>query len=189
MRARTTLMVAAIAALSMAAACNGKGGGSPTAPSTTSTTTTGGGTTAAPPVYVVLFTHIEDNTPGGTLGTGANRSTYLTWRTRLITMAELARRYNMTWVLQPDWKFLLAAQAYEDSSTTASTGGKNIFRYLRDSLDVVIDPHSHENGGHGHRRTHLGSVTPAVRTLGTVPGASLWRAVPVRALARRHPHG
>jgi hypothetical protein len=173
MRARTILMVAAIATSSMAMACGGDGG-SPTAPSTTSTAPgTDDGTTSLPPVYVVLFTHIEDNTPGGTLDTGANRSTYLTWRTRLITMAELARRYNMTWVLQPDWKFLLAAQAYEDSSTTASTGGKNIFRYLRDSLDVVIDPHSHENGGYNY--TDVAYLLDALGVGGsTVIGGHIW---------------
>lgn len=162
--------VAAIITLCLVASCGGENGSAPTAPSTMST---GGSTSVLPPVYVVLFTHIEDNTPGGTLGAAANRATYLTWRTRLITMAELARRYNMTWVLQPDWKFLLAAQMYEDSSVTASTGGKNIFRYLRDSLGVVIDPHSHESGGYNYT-----DVAYLLDTLGvggsTVIGGHIW---------------
>ena len=34
-------------------------------------------------------------------------------------MAELARRYELTWVLQPDWKYLEAALLYEDATTTA----------------------------------------------------------------------
>lgn len=131
------------------AACSGDSS-LPTTPSTTTPPTTGGGNATAPPVYVVLFTHIEDNTPGGELGTPGNRSTYLTLRGRLITMAETARRYGMRWVLQPDWKFLLAAQMYEDAPTMASTGGQNILQYLRDGLDVAIDPHSHEAGGYNY---------------------------------------
>jgi len=103
-----------------------------------------------PPVYVVLFTHIEDNTPPGRLDTAVNRTKYLAWRTHLITMAELAQRYGMTWVFQPDWKFLEAARTYENASVMSTTGGKNILRYLRAEFDVVIDPHSHENGGYNY---------------------------------------
>lgn len=131
------------------------------------------GTPAVYPVYVVLYTHIEDNTPAGTLGTTTSRSNYLLWRSRLITMAQLARRYNMTWVLQPDWAFLLAAQQYEDASATASTGGKNVFLYLRDSLGVVIDPHSHENGGYNY--TDIAYLLEQLGVGGsTVIGGHVW---------------
>ena len=171
MRFRAVLTAAALTTLSLIASCGGESG-SPTAPSTTATTTRGG-TTAAPPVYVVLFTHIEDNTPSGTLDTAANRTLYLTWRTRLITMAELARRYNMTWVLQPDWKFLEAARTYENASVMSSTGGRNIFRYLRDSLGVAIDPHSHENGGYNY--TDVAYLLDALGVGGsTVIGGHIW---------------
>jgi hypothetical protein len=91
--------------LCLAVACGGEKATSPTAPTTPVPPSTGGGSATAPPVYVVMFTHIEDNTPGGTLGSAGNRSTYLTLRGRLIAMADLARRYNVPWVLQPDWKF------------------------------------------------------------------------------------
>ncbi len=132
--------------------------------------------TAAPvahPVYVVLYTHIEDNTPTGTLGTETARTNYLFWRSRLLTMAELARSYNMIWVLQPDWKFLLAAQQYEDATTTASTGGKNVFLYLRDSLGVVIDPHSHE--GSGYNYTDVAYLLAQLGVGGsTVIGGHVW---------------
>jgi hypothetical protein len=162
----------ALAAIIMAAACGGDPG-LPTTPTTTSPPTSGGGNATAPPIYVVLFTHIEDNTPGGVLGTVANRNSYLTLRARLITMAETARRYGMTWVLQPDWKFLLAAQLYEDASTTASTGGLNILRYLRDTLGMPIDPHSHEGGGYNYT-----DVAYLLETLGvggsTVIGGHVW---------------
>jgi|CXWL01.1.fsa_nt_gi hypothetical protein len=106
--------------------------------------------TCLPPIYTVVFTHIEDTTPTGTLGTAQSRANYLVWRDLLIKMANLTRRYNMTWVLQPDWKFLEAALLYEDTATMASTGGVNLLRYLRDNLGVIIDPHSHEGGGYNY---------------------------------------
>ncbi len=102
------------------------------------------------PVYVAVFTHIEDNTPAGTIGTDQARNNYLNLRARLVEMAALARRYNVKWSLQPDWKYLVAAQTYEDATAMASTGGLNLFRYLRDSQNAAIDPHSHENGGYNY---------------------------------------
>jgi len=160
----------ALTAICVGAACSG-GADSPTTPTTPPPT--GGGIAAAPPVYVVLFTHIEDNSPGGTLGSADNRAAYLALRARLISMAELARGYGMTWSLEPDWKFLLAAQMYEDVSTTASTGGQNILRYLRDSLGIPIDPHSHEASGYNYT-----DVAYLLETLGvggsTVIGGHIW---------------
>jgi hypothetical protein len=88
-------------------------------------------------------------------------------------MAELARRYNMVWVLQPDWKFLEAARLYEDAATMASTGGQNVLRYLRENLGVIIDPHSHENGGYNYT-----DVAHLLELLGvggsTVIGGHIW---------------
>src|SRR5688500_15597641 len=104
--ARAAVASTALTAICLVAACSGDSG-SPTTPSPAPPPTTGGGNATAPPIYVVLFTHIEDATPAGVLGTPQNRATYLTLRGRLILMAETARRYGLTWVLQPDWKFLL----------------------------------------------------------------------------------
>lgn len=124
-------------------------------------------------VYLVLFTHIEDNTPAGILGTSASRTSYLNLRARLLEMAALARRYTLKWSLQPDWKFLLAAQQYEDAAATSSTGGMNILRYLRDVMGVAIDPHSHESGGYNYT-----DVAYLLETLGvggsTVIGGHIW---------------
>ena len=105
---------------------------------------------AAPRVHVVLFTHIEDNTPGGVLGSAMSRAAYLRLRPKLIEMAQRAGARHLPWVLQPDWKVLEAARLYEDAATTADTGGKNVFRYLHEDLGVAIDPHSHENGGYNY---------------------------------------
>jgi hypothetical protein len=99
---------------------------------------------------VVLFTHIEDNTPAGVLGTTANRTSYLNLRARLIEMAMLARRYNVRWSLEPDWAMLLAALQYEDAAVRSTTAGANFLRYLRDSVAVAIDAHSHESGGYNY---------------------------------------
>jgi hypothetical protein len=65
-------------------------------------------------------------------------------------MGQMAPQSGVAWSLQPDWKILEAARLYEDAEMTTSTGGMNIFRYLRDTLNVVIDPHSHENGGYNY---------------------------------------
>ena len=107
-------------------------------------------TVAAPRVQVVLFTHIEDNTPAGQLGSEVSKAAYSTLRAKLIELAQLAVKNKIQWVLQPDWKILLAAQQYEDATMMASTGGKNFLVYLRDDLGVVIDAHSHENGGYNY---------------------------------------
>ena len=126
-----------------------------------------------PPIYTVVFTHIEDNTPLGTLGTTTARTNYLLWRDRVIQMAQLARRYNMTWVLQPDWKFLEAARLYEDTATMASTGGLNLLRYVRDTLGTVIDAHSHENGGYNY--TDVAYLLDRLGVGGnTVIGGHIW---------------
>ena len=173
MRARKTITLVALAATFLVAACSESGSPTTPSPTPTPTPTPGPGGAAAPPIYVVLFTHIEDATPGGVLGTAANRATYMTLRARLLSMAETARRYGMRWVLQPDWKILLAAQLYEDESTTASTGGQNVLRYLRDSMGVPIDPHSHEGGGYNYT-----DVAYLLDTLGvggsTVIGGHVW---------------
>jgi hypothetical protein len=140
---------------------------------TPATTTDPSGTASTPPVYVVLFTHIEDNTPAGVLGSAANRANYLALRARLIEMAALARSYNMRWSLEPDWNMLLAALLYEDASITTTTNGLNVFRYLRDNMSVAIDPHSHEGGGYNY--TDVAHLLDSLGVGGsTVIGGHIW---------------
>ena len=126
-----------------------------------------------PPVYTVLFTHIEDNTPGGLLGSPQSRQQYLLYRSRLIGMANLARDSGVPWSLQPDWKILEAALIYEDSTLMASTNDKNFLRYLKEDLGAVIDPHSHENYGYNYT-----DVAHLLDSLGvgatTVIGGHIW---------------
>jgi len=101
-------------------------------------------------VHVVLFTHIEDATPGGTLGSPESIMQYTTIRGRLIEMAELAQSHDVQWVLQPDWKILEAALQYEDAELMATTNDKGFLQYLREDLGVVVDPHSHESPGYNY---------------------------------------
>lgn len=105
---------------------------------------------AGPPatgvVQVVLFVHIEDNTPPGTIGSPMSRTAYLRLRSTLLALGARAAGLRLRWVLQPDWSFLEAARVYEDAAVTADTGGANLLVHLRDVLGVAIDPHSHENG-------------------------------------------
>lgn len=128
---------------------------------------------AAPPVHVVLFTHVEDQTPGGVLGTAQSRASYNTIRGALLEMGALTARYDIKWTLQPDWKILLAALQYEDAGTRASTGGLNFLRYLRDSMHVAIDPHSHEGGGYNY--TDVAHLLDSLGVGGTtVIGGHIW---------------
>lgn len=159
--------------LVLAALATGCGSSSSATAPTAATTPITATATSTRPIYVVLFTHIEDTTPGGVLGSTLARTNYLSLRSKLIDMAELARSYNMKWVLQPDWKFLLAAQIYEDASATSTTGGKNVLRYLRDSLGATIDPHSHEAGGYNY--SDIAYLLDALGVGGsTVIGGHIW---------------
>ncbi|MFH0990036.1 MAG: T9SS type A sorting domain-containing protein [bacterium] len=127
----------------------------------------------SPPVYVVLFTHIEDNTPIGILGSPESRQNYTLLRSRLIALANLARSYNVRWSFQPDWKILLAALQYEDAVLMQTTNNKNVFRYLKEDLNVVIDPHSHENGGYNY--TDVAYLLDSLGVGGsTVIGGHIW---------------
>jgi hypothetical protein len=126
-----------------------------------------------PPAYVVLFTHIEDNTPVGILGSVESRQNYSLLRTRLLALATLAKSYSLKWSFQPDWKILEAALLYEDSVLVKTTGGKNVLRYLKEDLSVAIDAHSHENGGYNYT-----DVAHLLDSLGvgstTVIGGHIW---------------
>jgi hypothetical protein len=103
-----------------------------------------------PPVYVILFTHIEDNTPAATLGSPEAKLQYMNIRNALIETAKLAKRYDIAWSFEPDWKILEAALMYEDSAAMLSSNGKNFLRYIKEDLAARIDPHSHEKSGYNY---------------------------------------
>lgn len=113
-------------------------------------TSSGGGDPSQGLVRVVLFTHIEDNTPMGALGSTQSAAAYDKLRAAMVEVAKFAKARQIPWVVQPDWKYLESALLFEDATRTATTSGKNVFAYLREDLDVAIDPHSHENGGYNY---------------------------------------
>ena len=128
---------------------------------------------AVPPVYAVLFTHIEDNTPAGTLGSAQSRQNYLLYRNALISMGNLSQSSGIPWSLQPDWKVLQAALLYENATLTANTNGKNVLRYLKEDRGVAIDAHSHENGGYNY--TDVAHLLDSLGVGGTtVIGGHIW---------------
>ena len=157
----------------------------PTAPSSTATTTEAATPTPTPtpsptptpttrqPVFVVLFTHIEDNMPGGALTAASARTMYGGVRSALVDMGERTRRHSVPWSLQPDWKLLEAALLFEDAAAMASTGGVNVFRYLKSTLGTAIDPHSHEGGGYNY--TDVAHLLDLLGVGGsTVIGGHIW---------------
>jgi hypothetical protein len=168
--------IALVTVLVIAACGGGTDGTAPTSPGTptgTVPTTPVPATTSVPPVHVVLFTHIEDNTPSGLLSAATTRAQYVNLRARLLEMAVLARRFDARWTLQPDWKFLLAALEYEDAGLRASTGNLNVLRFLRDSLATAIDAHSHE--GSGYNYTDVAHLLDSLGVGGTtVIGGHIW---------------
>lgn len=126
-----------------------------------------------PPIQLVLFTHIEDNTPVGVLGSPESRQHYLLIRDRMIAMAHLAHDRGVPWSLQPDWKILRAALLYEDSTLMSTTNGKNFLRHIKEDLAAIVDPHSHENSGYNYT-----DVAHLLDSLGvgatTVIGGHVW---------------
>jgi hypothetical protein len=163
----------ALAALAVAVQAGCSGQTTAVLPMSPSSSSTGTPPAIRQPVYVVVFTHIEDNTPAGALSAPATRMAYLGARSALIDMAERARRHSVPWSLQPDWKLLEAALLYEDAAAMASTGGVNVFRYLRDTLGVAVDPHSHEGGGYNY--TDVAHLLDLLGVGGsTVIGGHVW---------------
>ncbi len=127
----------------------------------------------APPVYVVIFTHIEDNCPSGELGTPESKESYVIWRDKLIAIGQLFYTQKVKWVFEPDWKFLLAALRYEEAPLTAITNNKNLLRYLKEDLNVTIDPHSHEHQGYNY--TDVAHLLDSLGVGGsTVVGGHVW---------------
>lgn len=167
---RLTTSTALFSLLALIACGGGTGGAAPTG---SSPATPVAPTTSVPPVHVVLFTHIEDNTPFGLLNAATTRAQYVNLRARLLEMAALARRYNARWTLQPDWKFLLAALEYENAALRASTANLNVLRFLRDSFATAMDAHSHESSGYNY--TDVARLLDSLGVGGTtIIGGHIW---------------
>ncbi len=126
-----------------------------------------------PPVYVVLFTHIEDNCPPEPLGSPQSKQNYFSWRNKTMAVANLFLKHHVKWVFEPDWTFLVAALMYETDSVIATTNYKNLLRYLKEDLQVTIDPHSHEHRGYNY--TDVAHLLDSLGVGGsTVIGGHVW---------------
>lgn len=67
----------------------------------------------------------------------------------------------------------MAALTYEDDSVTATTNHKNLLRYLKEDLQVTIDPHSHEHRGYNY--TDVAHLLDSLGVGGsTVVGGHVW---------------
>ncbi len=117
-------------------------------------------------VYVTLAMHNEDNFP-------PNQQVYLTSRNNLIEFGIMLQRHNVPFNWESDWRFLNGVLQWDTPSVTASTGGKNIVRYLKEDLGISIDPHSHENNGYNYA-----DVAHLIDSLGVQPtnvvGGHIW---------------
>ncbi|MBB5032102.1 hypothetical protein [Prosthecobacter vanneervenii] len=103
---------------------------------------------------------------------GTTKVTYLQWREALINFAKQCQARSLPWQFQSDYNFLegvrrfevfggasfdstimngtfsdssLSTFTYTGASTTTDTGGKNVIKYLHETLGVNLDPHSHES--------------------------------------------
>jgi|GEM_PF-930083 len=126
-----------------------------------------------PPVQVVLFTHIEDNLPQADLHTPEARAQYMRMRDACVAFANRTAAHGISWSLQPDWKFLLAALRFEPGLDSPETGGKPLLTWLRDDRGVAIDPHSHEKQGYNY--TDVAHLLDSLGVGGsTVIGGHIW---------------
>lgn len=98
----------------------------------------GGAEPADTPVYVSIVIHFEETFP-------QNAPSYARARCDLLDLADLCRKYDLRFNLQPDWAFVTAMQKYETEEMRLQTNGKNLLRYLAEDREMEIDPHSHEH--------------------------------------------
>ena len=130
-----------------------------------------------PQVYFSIAVHSEEPGLGSaTVPATPNfstvaKTTYVQWRSAILTFAQLCAARNLPWSFQSDWNFLEGVRRYElptgaayDATLMTDTAGKNVVRYLSENLGVTLDPHSHENSGYNYADvawllTQLG-VTP-----------------------------
>lgn len=117
-------------------------------------------------VYVTLAMHNEDNFP-------VNQPAYLQSRNNLIEFGKMLQRHQVAFNWESDWRFLLGVLQWDTPAVMATTGGKNIVRYLHEDLGFSIDPHSHENNGYNYA-----DVAHLIDSLGVQPtpvvGGHIW---------------
>lgn len=95
--------------------------------------------TGQPLVYLDFVTHNEETAQW-------NLTPFYTMnRARLLTLAEHFQSNGITWNMQSDWVYLTNVLSQETPALIATTGNKNILRWMYEDLGVEMDPHAHES--------------------------------------------
>lgn len=115
----------------------------------------------APTVYYGIAVHSEE--PGGTIPntTPDFRTTtltnYLQWRDAILWFATECQGRGLAWQFQSEWNFLEGVARFETptganytSQLFTNTAGVHVMQYLRGTLGVELDPHSHESQGYNY---------------------------------------
>jgi hypothetical protein len=112
---------------------------------------------AAPKIYVSTFSHNEDPFHGETprFEDPASESTYWAFRDVTLEAAEWLSTRGIKYNFQTDWNFINGVKKYEiegrgrlsliRTRALSRTGGKNLIKYLSETLAIEIDSHTHEN--------------------------------------------
>jgi hypothetical protein len=93
-----------------------------------------------PAIFVSIVTHNEE--PPQYPDFVNDETAFWIHRNAVVEFADMLYREGVSYNYQSEWNFLRAAILYDNG--TPSTKGKNFLRYLREDLDVEIDPHAHE---------------------------------------------
>lgn len=130
--------------------------------------------TNSPSIYFIIAVHSEEpsvaqNTPNFSTQAETN---YAAWRAAILWFGNTCSNRGLPWCFQSDWNFLEGMKKYETTNgglsfnTNYLFNGKTTLRYLRENLQVELDPHSHESSNYNYADVAyltdlLGGATPA----------------------------
>ncbi|MFQ5650418.1 MAG: FlgD immunoglobulin-like domain containing protein [bacterium] len=124
-------------------------------------------------VYVTLAMHNEDYHSRNYSDYRTDRQAYLESRQALLDFCRMLHRNNVPFNWESDWTFLLGVLNWDSGNVLDSTGGKTLLRYLKEDLNISIDPHSHESDDYNYA-----DVACLIDSLGVTPtnvvGGHIW---------------
>ncbi|MBK7147506.1 MAG: hypothetical protein IPH78_01480 [Bacteroidetes bacterium] len=96
------------------------------------------------PLYLNFNSHSEENDFGFGKNYNNNVDTFNKYRNLLVTMCDTFRAKGAKYNSQHDWAFLEGAKLY-DNGSHANTNNKNIFQWMRDDNNglIELDAHAH----------------------------------------------
>ena len=101
----------------------------------------GAAVASPPPVFINIVMHNEEPRTGLYPDFVHDEAAFWQQRNALVQFVDKLHDEGVMFNYQSDWNFLMAVGAFDHG--TASTGGKNIVRYIKD-LGFEVDPHAHE---------------------------------------------